>query len=73
MSKTKKRRRRNVSFFNLRNVQQNLEQENNEPIQISELRDIASELAPDSPLDIGFFIPNNESIISDESSNIQNI
>ena len=60
LSKTKKKRRRNLSIFNLRNVQrQNLEPENNEINQLSELRDIISVSAPDSPLDTSFFLPNN--------------
>ena len=60
MSKTKKKRRNNLSIFNLRNIQhQNLEPENNEINQLSELRDIISVSAPDSPLDTSFFLPNN--------------
>ena len=74
MSKTKKKRRNNLSIFNLRNIQhQNLEPENNEINQLSELRDIISVSAPDSPLDTSFFLPNNESNILNETSNNQNM
>ena len=74
MSKTKKKRRNNLSIFNLRNIQhQNLEPENNEINQLSELRDIISVSAPDSPLDTSFFLPNNELIMVNETSNYQNI
>ena len=74
MSKTKKKRRNNLSIFNLRNIQhQNLEPENNEINQLSELRDIISVSAPDSPLDTSFFLPNNESNLLNETSNNQNI
>ena len=74
MSKTKKKRRNNLSIFNLRNIQhQNLEPENNEINQLSELRDIISVSAPDSLLDTSFFLPNNESNLLNETSNNQNI
>ena len=62
LSKTKKKRRRNLSIFNLRNVQrQNLEPENNDTNQLSELEDIITVSAPDSTLDTSYFLPNNES------------
>ena len=51
-----------MSIFNLRNVQrQNLEPENNDTNQLSELEDIITVSAPDSTLDTSFFLPNNES------------
>ena len=41
--------------------------------QISELRDILIEIRPDSPLDTGFLLPDNESILFFETSNFQHI
>ena len=75
MPKIKKRR--NVGLVNLRNFKgfrrESSEGEIAQTDQISELRDIPIEIRPDSPLDTGFLLPNNESILSFETSNIQHI